>query len=113
MKTLLLILYVLTNICFGNNNIQKQVWAVFTNEEIGITNTGISCFAEDRDGNIWISTFSSELIKYDGSNWAIYDTLNSLLPDVKIWTITIDSMNNKWIGTYGNVGGLVKFDEID
>mgnify|MGYP002639224525 CR=1 FL=1 len=112
-SVIMLLFFHLPCASFGANIDQLSYWKVFTNEEIGITNTEISCFAEDQDGNIWIGTFSSELIKYDGSNWRIYDTLKSLLPEVDIWTISVDSMNNKWIGTKGNVGGLVKFDEID
>ena len=37
-----------------------------------------------------------------------YNTSNSGLPNNSICSISIDSVGNKWIGTFG--GGLIKFD---
>ena len=42
--------------------------------------------------------------------WIVYDTTNSELPNNDIWSIAIDIIGNKWIGT-GK--GLVKFDGIN
>ena len=41
------------------------------------------------------------------TEWIVYDTTNSGLPSNGVKSIVIDSIGNKWIGTYG---GLVKFD---
>lgn len=42
------------------------------------------------------------------SNWIIYDTANSDLPDNYIWSMALDNEGNKWLGTFDN--GLAKFD---
>jgi len=45
--------------------------------------------------------------KIDDVNWTIYDNKNSFLPYNNVYTIAIDSKNNKWIGT--NEAGLAVF----
>ena len=57
------------------------------------------------DWDIWRG-----LAKFDGTNWVVYDTSNSGLPDDHVTAIAIDSQGNKWIGTAGR--GLAKFDEL-
>ncbi len=59
-------------------------------------------------GNKWFGT-GAGLVKYDGTNWTVYNSSNSGLPNNTIKSIKIDSTGNKWLGTYG--GGLVKFDD--
>ena len=51
------------------------------------------------------------LVKFDDTNWTVYDTSNSGLPINAVRCIAIDDSNNKWIGTWG--GGGAKFDGID
>jgi ligand-binding sensor domain-containing protein len=94
------------------SNILPQIntWQVFSNDDIGISNTRILYIAEDLDGIKWIGTFGDGLIEYNGSEWIVHNSNNSPLLNNNIWTITVDSSNNKWIGTYGNTGGLVKYD---
>ena len=65
---------------------------------------------EDLDGKMWIGTYSSGIIVHDNNTWTKYDTSNSPIPIDRIWTIKVDAQNNKWFGTYGSIGGLVKFD---
>ena len=50
------------------------------------------------------------LAEFDGTNWTIYNTSNSGLPDDIINSFTIDSRGNIWIGTGS---GLAKFDGTD
>jgi hypothetical protein len=47
-------------------------------------------------------------VKFDGSNWTVYDESNSGLPHNRVYALAIDGSDNIWIGTYG--GGLAKFD---
>jgi len=47
------------------------------------------------------------LAKFTGTTWTVYNTSNSGLPDNWVFSIVIDSIGNKWIGTGG---GLAKFD---
>jgi ligand-binding sensor domain-containing protein len=55
--------------------------------------------------NIWVGTYYSGVAKFDGTNWTVYDTLNSVLPDNECLALAIGG-NNIWIGSWG----LVKFD---
>ena len=48
------------------------------------------------------------LVKFDGTNWTVYNTSSSGLPYNRIACIVIDAEGNKWIGT--SEGGLAKFD---
>ena len=54
-------------------------------------------------GTVW-----GGLAKFDGTNWTVYDTTNSPLPQDVIGSIAIDTCGIKWIGTMGE--GLAKFD---
>jgi ligand-binding sensor domain-containing protein len=71
----------------------------------------IYSLAAEGNGTIWVGTWSSGLIKFDGTNWTLYNTSNSNLPDDRIYSIAIDGNGTKWLGTY--TGGLVKFDGTD
>ena len=53
----------------------------------------------DNTGNLWFRA-SDELIKYDGKNWILFDTSNSVIKTTSISDIAFDSENNLWIGTY-------------
>ena len=44
------------------------------------------------------------LAKFDGTNWTVYNTSNSGLPDNGVYSIAIDGSGNKWIGT---LAGLI------
>jgi len=61
----------------------------------------------DKQNNIWIATFFG-LVKFDGTNWTVYNSSNSGLPGDIVHCIAIDDAGNKWIGLWGD--GLVKFD---
>ncbi len=67
----------------------------------------ISKLTFDNFDNLWLKS-SDVLVKYDGKNWALYDTTNSKIPVSGISDLDFDSKNNMWIGTYTN--GLIKYD---
>jgi hypothetical protein len=62
----------------------------------------------DSYNNKWVAVYNGGIAKFDGSNWTIYNTSNSGLPDNKIWSIAVDHNNVVWIGT--ETQGLVRFD---
>jgi ligand-binding sensor domain-containing protein len=75
----------------------------------------------DSGGTKWIGTgawalgemnrrYDAGLVAFDGSEWTVYDTLNSRLPDNGVSAIAIDKDGTKWIGT--DYGGLAAFDGI-
>jgi ligand-binding sensor domain-containing protein len=49
-------------------------------------------------------------VKFNGSNWTIYNNINSGLPNNKVQDISIDANGHKWIATSG---GLAKFDDFE
>jgi len=57
----------------------------------------------------WIGTWGGGLARFDKTNWTVYNTSNSGLPDNDIRSIAIDGSGNKWIGT--SYGGLAVFHE--
>jgi len=91
------------------SGIEAQTWQVFTNGDLGIPETSITALAEDKEGIIWAGT-ANGILKYDGTNWEKFDTTNTPLTAQFIWTVTIDSFNNKWFGTFADTAGLIKYD---
>ena len=89
---------------------QQINWIVFSNQEIGISRSSIMTIAEDKDGIIWAGTNEEGILKYDGQSWTKYDLSNSSFDINFIWTIAVDSFNNKWFGTYGSTNGLLRYD---
>ena len=83
----------------------------FNKANSGLPYNYVNCIAIDGNGNKWIVT-GSGLVKYDDTNWTIYDT-NSGLPDIYMTSncIAIDRNENKWIGT--TWGGLAKYDDTN
>lgn len=63
----------------------------------------------DKNGVKWLST-GNGLVRFDGTNWQLFNTSNSGLPSNHIFYVTVDSLDNKWIGT---LAGLVKFDNTN
>jgi ligand-binding sensor domain-containing protein len=73
----------------------------------------ISKIVIDKKGVKWFGTSNVGLVRFDGINWTVYDTTNSLLRAMLIQDITVDANNNLWISPFRNgVGGvgLIKYD---
>ncbi|MDP4176175.1 MAG: two-component regulator propeller domain-containing protein, partial [Bacteroidota bacterium] len=95
---ILAILIILSSFAFSQTN----QWVNFLAE------SNINCQAIE--GNyLWIGAdnYLTKLNTLTGEK-EIFTTKNSGLPDKRIYSIAIDQLGNKWIGTYG--GGLAKFD---
>jgi ligand-binding sensor domain-containing protein len=52
--------------------------------------TMFSAIAIDGQGNMWIGTGSGGLVKFDGTNWTVYNDRNSGLLTNFVPAITID-----------------------
>lgn len=67
-----------------------------------ISQTGIICFYEDKDKNIWIGTYSG-LFSYHLPTGEVkrYTSENSRLPDNAVLSISQDEKGRLWIGTLG------------
>ena len=81
----------------------------------------IKALEVDAAGNLWIGLEYHGLIKYDGTDWSLYDRMNSSLPSDRITQLLHDGKDNLWIGTGAAVehipdelvqaGGLVKYNK--
>ena len=76
-----------------------------------------SSVAADSSGNIWIGTGIEAvygppggigLLKYDGTNFTVYDPNNSGLHDFDIQCVAVDPQNRVWVGTFN--AGFSIFD---
>lgn len=52
-----------------------------------------SKLTKDPEGNIWLSTLSDGVLKFDGAHW---NDFSSGLPSLEIWDIAADQMGNIW-----------------
>ena len=88
-------------------------WTSYTNPYFPPHVAGVT-LAIDGNGNKWIGCLEGiGIAKFDGTNWTLYSasaTSNSLAYD-DVLCITVDSKNNKWIGTLG--GGICLFNDTN
>jgi len=101
-------------------------WTVYDTSNSDLPYIGIQAITVDNDGTKWIGTGdicgngtgceSGGLVSFNGSNWTVYDTSNTDLPDNHINVIAIEENGTKWIGVSaeGDLGpygyGLASFD---
>jgi ligand-binding sensor domain-containing protein len=89
-------------------------WSYFS-PELDICETwGLSprIMEVDNNNGIWIGTYRSGLIHFDGNNWIIYDTTNSNIPSNNIVALDIDKENRIWMGS-SEVNGLLMFEQFE
>jgi uncharacterized repeat protein (TIGR01451 family) len=58
----------------------------------------------DKEGNLWYTTGSNGLVKYDGKSWVNYDKNNSTFPFTYSNKIVLDKNGKLWCG--GNKSGV-------
>ncbi len=84
-----------------------------TNQMIGLASNSIRDLAIDNQQNIWLATSGTDkmrsfLQKFDGKNWAKFDTTKFEIKDDNGYRVVFDSNGNLWLGTLR--AGLVKYD---
>ncbi|HEY9044321.1 MAG TPA: two-component regulator propeller domain-containing protein [Ohtaekwangia sp.] len=89
---------------------QKEIIFDQLPEKLGLSQTSINCILQDREGFLWIGTWSG-LIRYDGYSTVIYhaDNAPDKIKSNKIATIYEDRLGYLWIGTH--MGGLFRYDK--
>ena len=106
-----------SNLCFHNVSTEYLVsfdgeeWTYYSPEIDICDHFGLYPKLMEIDNNnaIWIGTNSSGLLKFDGNNWSIFDTTNSMIPTNRITDLAIDKENNIWIVS-DEQKGLIKYD---
>jgi ligand-binding sensor domain-containing protein/serine phosphatase RsbU (regulator of sigma subunit) len=61
---------------------------------------------EDKNGNIWVTTFGGGLARFDGTKFISYTKENSDLSSNLIYSITTDANGDIWAGMQGGVAKL-------
>ena len=65
-------------ISFFNIYSQNPEWVVYNTSNSGLPSDTVNAIAIDGNGNKWIGTYDRGLAKFDGTNWTVYDTSNSV-----------------------------------
>lgn len=74
--------------------------------------TVIYDIATDSKNNVWIA--GNGLIKFDGSEFTLFNSSNTPIPEDFVNSIAIDSKDNIWFtSSRFGTGGVVKYDGID
>ena len=95
---------------------QDPNWKVYTPANSGLPDLPLSSIAIENNDIKWIMA-SNSLIRFDGINWEVFDSSNSLMPG-GWWdgVITRGGDGNVWIGGFGGWGeyniGLVNVSSI-
>ncbi len=90
---------------FITEEASAQIWVRYNVANSQIVSDHVSTIAFDGNGNNWIGTLDSGLVKFDGTTWT---NLTSNINQVGVLALaTLGS--NLWVAT-GNGGGLQKFD---
>ncbi|MBN1993692.1 MAG: PKD domain-containing protein [Anaerolineae bacterium] len=76
---------------------------------ISISNNAVADIAVDAGGNKWLATDGSGVVVLDSghTNWTVYNTANSSLPDDFVHAITLNG-DERWFGALG--GGVARLD---
>ena len=74
-------------------------WTTYTRANSGLACDTIMTIAIDSLSHVSFGTRIGGVSKFDGVNWITYTTTDGL-PSNWIYSITINSFGNKWIGTY-------------
>jgi len=104
-------------------------WVVYDTSSSTLPSNWINSVAIDNSGTKWIVTYcytgspgsywfyDGNLISFDSTDWIVYNTANSPLPDPFIACLSIDANNTKWMGVwmwyeeYPLAHGLIGFNE--
>ena len=97
----------------GITRYNGDTWETYNADNSPIPQNNIRSITTDKDGNIWVGTYSEGLCKIPAlsqglNDWEVFNTVNSDLPGNSIFALEADSTGNIWIGTSHD--GLVKFD---
>jgi len=96
---------------------KNNEWVNINTSTTNLETYHISGVEEDREGNIWVSTWddfptksvpSGGLYKFDGDNWNHFSLSNGKLPENIIRAFAIDSIGNFWLACNT---GLCKWQE--
>ncbi len=88
--------------------LSSQTWTNYDLKDLGIYDRQLNDLDIDSKQNIWFASISG-LLKFDGFNWTVYDTLNSDITSNELYSVGIDRNDIIWCGL-SEVDGVSVFD---
>ncbi len=83
----------------GLTRYDGQNWYSYNMDNSPLPGNTIFDMCIDKNDNLWLATFDSGLVKFDGAEqWTIYNTTNSGIASNAVACVAIDSAGHKWIG---------------
>jgi len=84
-------------------------WEIFNTINSILSAYQIHNIKVDHNNEIWVGTERGQLYKYDHAEWSVFNSSNTNIPAQAdhLYTIAIDSLNNKWVTMDG--GGVIVF----
>ena len=89
---------------YGFSIFKDEKFENFSTEQ-GLPDPRVTCVDIDSEGNIWLGTDGSGVVKYDGKFFKTY-TREDGVANPEIRNIYIDDYDKVWIGTYGSGVGV-------
>ncbi|MBN2835998.1 MAG: T9SS type A sorting domain-containing protein [Candidatus Delongbacteria bacterium] len=80
-------------------NYKESIFKNFGFSDYGVEVDIVMETEVDKDGNLWVATSNQGLLFFNGDNWLIYNSSNSLLPSDDVYDISINENNMVWIAT--------------
>jgi ligand-binding sensor domain-containing protein len=96
---------------------QDDNWDAFNPFELGTNDTITEIFAAHGDtrGNVWFGMITGEVLRYDGANWHLIDTIVKKYPNIAdIWTIHSGPGGDVWFACLLNgspSGSLARYQD--
>ena len=83
--------------------VSSQTWTNYKLQELNLYSNGLYDLEIDSQQNIWFASLSG-LLKYDGTNWTVYDTLSSEIASNELSSVSVDQNGKIWCGLGENKG---------
>lgn len=90
----------------GLSYLKENRFVSYTEKE-GLPHNFVRSISQDRNGNIWLSTFGGGVSRYNGSTIQTF-TREQGLAGSFVRSISQDHLGNLWLGTNGN--GAIRYD---
>lgn len=98
-----------------NHSLSQENWILYNKDNSPLPSNMITSVVQDKDEIYWITTLpeinnmsGGGIAKFHNGNWEIFTAENSPLPTNRISWGAVDSLNNKWFGTYDE--GIIRYN---
>lgn len=75
---------------------KEKVYFKFS--DYGLPEVAVKSIAIDKNVK-WFATYGNGLVKYDNTKWEVFNTKTSQIPCDSVYSVSVDSYGNVWLGT--------------